>query len=109
MCSLWLTGLGRESHSPEIVQWLKRFNAGFPQFAVALMLYPGDAKLGGLLRKTVGDFDVRSDLQPRGTPDPRPQTANPPGIRGFLKRSSVGRRTTQFHGNPHHNPRTLPF
>jgi hypothetical protein len=41
-CYIMVIRLWRESHSPEVVQRLQRFDAGFEEFAVLLILYPRD-------------------------------------------------------------------
>jgi hypothetical protein len=104
-----ITGFWRESHPPEVIQRFERFDAGFPEFAVLLVLHPGDAKFGGLLRKTVGELHFRSDSQSPGRPDHRSQNADDAGMRGFLQRIPIRSGTTYFYRDPHHYARALPL
>jgi len=106
---LLMTGLWRESHSPEIIQRLQRFDAAFPELAFPVVLYPRDVKLSGLLRKTVGEFHFSSDLQLPGCPDHRAQHPDYAGMRGFVQRIPIRRRAPHFHGDPHDNARALPL
>ena len=104
-----LTQLWRESHSPEFIQRPQRFDARFPEFfAVSVVLYPRDAKLGGLLRKTVGEFQFCSDLQYSGQQNHRPKNPDNAGIRRFFQLNPIQPRATDFHGNPYDNPRAFP-
>jgi hypothetical protein len=104
-----ITRLWRETHSPEVIQRFERFDAGFPEFAVLLVLHPRDAKFGGPLRKTVGEFHFRPDSQHPGCPDHRPKDADDASMRGFLQRIAIHRGATYFHGDPHHYARALPL
>ena len=108
-CYLMITGFWRESHPPEVIQRFEGFDAGFPKFAVLLVLHPGDAKFGGLLRKTVGEFHFRPDSQHPGCPNHRAQYADDAGMRGFLQRIAIHRGATNFHGDPHDYARALPL
>jgi hypothetical protein len=61
------------------------FEAGLPKAAVLLGLYPGDAKLGGLLREAVDEVDFRAELQHARRPDHRAQDADYSGMCRFFE------------------------
>jgi hypothetical protein len=99
----------RETDSPEVIQRSQTFDASFPESALLLILHPGYAKRGGLLRKAVGKFHFSPDLQHPGCPDHRAEFADYAGMGRFLQRAPIHCNATYFHGDPHHNARALPL
>src|SRR5580700_5324210 len=51
---------------PELLTRERQFDTVFAEFAAPLVPYSCQAKIGGLPRKTVGEFEFCSDLQHRG-------------------------------------------